>query len=347
MFSTIMLFLTTSLVSIFIRNIDEKSIQDLIYILRICIQLLLLPAVYYWLCNPYKKVLGLVPDKIINLMSLYPVIAFLLLINTYTAPFGGFNNFNSRHEVFLLLAFIILGYFLVFAGISSSSRMISLQYNYKIIENQVELQRQNYKKLNESLEQLYAAKHDFKHHISAISTMLQQKKQKDVLEYIEQFNKNELSKTLPTLCHNFTADSIIKYYMSLAISKNIDFRHQLNIPEDISINPLDLCVVLGNCLENAIEACEKLGYDHKKAIEIVSHIVDSHIIFKIKNNYDGQIIKVGEIIHSSKNDYTYGIHGIGLNSVKETVAHYKGNLDIKYTQDVFEVDIIMNINCTN
>jgi len=341
MFSTIILFLTTSLVSIFLVNFDKKYIQDLIYIIRICIQLLLLPAIYYRLSKPYKKVLGIVPDKIINLMSLYPVIAFLLLINTYTTPFGGFNNFNFKNEMFLLLVFISLGYFLVFAGISSSSKIITLKYDYKIIENQVDLQRQNYKKLNASLEQINTLKHDVRHHLSAIKSMLQEKKYEQVLKYVEQFNQHEISKTVSTLCSNFAADSIIKYFMSLAISKNIDFKSDVNIPEDIGINPLDLCVVLGNCLENAIEACDKLDIGIEKQIELISKIVGTHIVFMIRNDFNGNIVKEDNIIKTSKSEPT---HGIGLLSISETVNKYNGNLDIKYTDDKFEITIIM---CTS
>lgn len=342
MFSTIVLFLTTSLISTFSWNFNEKSIQDLTYILRICIQLLFLPAAYYGLSKPYKKVLVIVPDKTINLMSLYPIIAFLLLINSYSIPFGGFNNFNFRNEMFLLLVFISLGYFLVFAGISSSSKMITLKYNYKIMEHQVELQRQNYKKLNESLEQINTLKHDVRHHLSAIKSMLQEKKYEQVLKYVEQFNQNELSKTIPTLCNNFAADSIIKYFMSLAISKNIDFKSDVNIPEDIGIPPLDLCVVLGNCLENAIEACDKLGIGTKKQIELMSKIVGTHIVLMIRNDFNGNIVKEDNIIKTSKSE---PIHGIGLSSVSETIYKYNGNLDIKYTEDMFEITIIM-CTCT-
>ncbi|MGE5473292.1 MAG: sensor histidine kinase [Ignavibacteriales bacterium] len=341
MFSTIILFLTTSIISMFSSIFDEKYIQDTVYIVRICIQILFLPAVYYRLSKPYKKVLGIVPDKTINFMSLYPVIAFLLLINTYTTPFGGFTNFNSKNEMFLLLIFISLGYFLVFAGISSSSKMISLKYDYKIIENQVDLQRQNYKKLNESIEQINTLKHDVRHHLSAIKSMLQEKKYEQALKYVEQFNQNELSKNVSTVCNNFAADSIIKYFMSLAISKNIDFKCDVVIPEDIGINPLDLCVVLGNCLENAIEACDKLDIGTEKQIELISKIVGTHIVFMIRNDFNGNIFKEENVIKTSKTDPT---HGIGLSSISETVNKYNGNLDIKYTDDKFEITIIM---CTS
>lgn len=341
LFSTILLFIAIVILDASPVNADVNTYQYHVYVIRICLEALLLPVVYFKVSKHYKKVMRIIPDKMINLMSLYPFTSFFLIINQVT--YGQLPNFNSVFDVLLVLVLISLGYMLIFTGIASSSKVISLKYNYQIIENQVESQRQNYQKLNESLQQMYTAKHDFRQHISAIGSMMQMQKLEEALEYIHQFHQNELSNRLPTLCHNFAADSIVKYYMSLAISKSISFQPQLNIPEDIGINPLDLCVVLGNCLENAIEACEKLGDDNEKIIKIESHIVGALLVIKISNNYNGQIFKVGETIQSTKNDASQVTHGIGLISVRETVHQYNGNLDINYTQDEFEVDIIMNI----
>jgi sensor histidine kinase regulating citrate/malate metabolism len=150
-----------------------------------------------------------------------------------------------------------------------------------------------------------------------------------------------LTKTIPVLCSNYAADSIIKYYMSLAISKNIDFETDLTIPETIGINSLDLCVILGNALENAVEACEKLNAARDKNIIVTSKIVKNHIVLVITNSYNGEIDTSGDVIKSAKSGPG---HGIGLSSIRQTVNKYNGNLDIKYTPDTFEVAIIMSIN---
>lgn len=338
--STVSLFVAVITIRPFIGIINEKYLEDIIYNFRFFLQLVALVAIYYKMKNPYKKILELVPDKTINFMSLYPLTAYLVLINNYPKTFPDFKYFNATHEILAFIALIVLGYFLVFEGVSSASRMISFQYNYKIIENQVELQRQNYKRLNYSLEQLYALKHDVRYHFSAIKSMLNEKEYGQALKYIEQFNQNELSSSIPVLCQNFTADSVLKYYISIAINKDIDFKTNLNIPEDININPLDLCVVLGNCLENAIEACDKLGDGNKKYISFSSQIVNTHIVLKIINSFNGVIIKNGETMQSTKNEPS---HGIGLSSIRETVNKYKGSLDIRYNNHEFQVDIIMNI----
>lgn len=338
MFSTSILFFVISIVEIFWGSTYKVHYQNQIYIIRICLQIFLIPYVIWRISKPYRKVLGIIPNKTIYFMSMYPVIGFLLLINSISESREHFANFSSSYNMLLFLFFICFGYLLVFVGISASTEKISIEYSYKIIKNQVEYQRENYKTLNESIEKLYVVKHDIRHHISVIETMILQQNYKEVMEYIEQFTRIELSKTIPKTCENFAVDSITKYYKSLATAKNIEMEINLNVPEDIGINPLDFCVIFGNCLENAIEACEKLGSESKKQIMLSSKIIGTHFLFIISNNFNGKIIKMDDRILSSKVEPS---HGIGLSSIYEIVNKYKGNVDIKFSEDTFEITIIM------
>ena len=129
LFSTIALLIAIGFAQL-VSNIDDIiHFQNLIYISRNSIHILLLLATYFWINKPYKKILNLVSDKTIRYMSLYPVIAFLLLITNFTTSPGRLTNFNTTYDVVLFLVFIILGYVLVFAGISSASQILSLQNN--------------------------------------------------------------------------------------------------------------------------------------------------------------------------------------------------------------------------
>jgi two-component system, LytTR family, sensor histidine kinase AgrC len=339
MFSTIILNMATIVMNIYSGTIEDNfSHFSMSYTLRICLQLLFLPFIYTKIKTPYKKVMEIIPDKTIHLMSVYPVISFIFLINNNEVTFGHRSDCGFAFNMLTLLALISLGYMLIFAGIASSSKVISLQYNYKIIENQVELQRQSYKKLSESNEMIYTLKHDTRHYIAAIKTMLVEENYSKALEYVEQFNQSERLKTIPALCDNFAADSIVRYYMSIALDKGIDFCVNANIPENLGINPLDLCVILGNCLENAIDACDRLEAPQKKQITLSAGPVRTHIVFKIANSFDGKLIRINNVIKSSKHEPG---HGIGLSSIHETVNRYNGNVDYNCTEESFEIVIMM------
>lgn len=110
---------------------ESGSSEPIIYVSRISMQLLLLLiASRPWFRKNYQKTLLLVSDRIIRWMSIYMIIAFLLLINnmTYDTTIRiGFRNFSDIYDFLLFYVFIILGYVVVFTSISSSSKMVLLQ----------------------------------------------------------------------------------------------------------------------------------------------------------------------------------------------------------------------------
>ncbi|WP_407310081.1 GGDEF domain-containing protein [Desulfosporosinus sp. SB140] len=134
MFSTICLVVSVKIATIVSGVNDIVYNLNLIYLLRECFQILLLLTAYFFISNQYKKVLSKVSNKTIGFMSLYPVFAFLLLINNYTTSIGGLKNLNFTWNMLLLLVFIILGYVFIFAGISSASRIICMQYDMEKLE---------------------------------------------------------------------------------------------------------------------------------------------------------------------------------------------------------------------
>jgi sensor histidine kinase YesM len=342
-FTNISFFASTLVVnSLFVQ--DFATSKTIIISIRLFVQAAFLPILYFYFRKPYKNMLEIVPDKTINIMCFYLILGFLLLIYNYDFSSMYFTNIKISLGAVLFILYVVLGYAVVMIAAISVSKNVLLKVEYKVIENQVELQRENYKALSEAIQNIYALRHDARHHILFIKTMIEEKNYDKALEYIRQFNEHEINKTIPTLCENFTADSIIKYYMSIAQEKDIEFKTQLTIPEDININNLDLCIVLGNCLENAIDACDRIIDQRKKYIYFQSKILGSHIVFKITNSFNGEILSFNKGLISTKENRG---HGIGLANVQNTVNKYKGSLDFKYSDDEFNVDIVMNIKGTS
>lgn len=136
MFSTITLFIATPFAELVLGIDGVNYTQSLIYIFRSSINFLLLLACYFWISKHYKAILNLVSDKTIWFMSLYPIICFLLLITNFTTNtrISHLRNFNSIYDIILFLLFIILGYVLVFMGISSASQIVSMKCNMERLD---------------------------------------------------------------------------------------------------------------------------------------------------------------------------------------------------------------------
>lgn len=132
MFSLIALLVATPFAGLFGRIVGVDNIHYVAKFVRNCLQILQLSAVWFWINKYYKSVLNVVSDRIVGFMALYPVIGFFLLASNYTVAFGLVKYSGSVFEMFFFLAFMVLGYVLVFAGISSASQMISLQFDVQI-----------------------------------------------------------------------------------------------------------------------------------------------------------------------------------------------------------------------
>lgn len=119
---------------------DIEDVTNAIYAFRIILQIILLWfLVKPWFRKNYKRTLSLVQDKVVNWMSIYMIIAFLLLLNNMTVIDFKLRNFATLYDFLLFFIFIILGYVIVFTGISSSSKMVLLQQNVEMAEKKSEL----------------------------------------------------------------------------------------------------------------------------------------------------------------------------------------------------------------
>ena len=120
-------------------------------------------------------------------------------------------------------------------------------------------------------------------------------------------------------------DSLIGYWYVVAKQMNIKFTIDVNIPMMLPFKGADLSLILGNILENAVEAASKEAGD--KYIHIRMKYDKNNLLIFLVNNYNGKLIKTKDKkLKSTKIDS--GNHGIGLSSVERVVSKYHGVLTI-------------------
>lgn len=137
-------------------------------------------------------------------------------------------------------------------------------------------------------------------------------------------NKHETKHTNQmSYCGNYVVDIILRMYSGLYEKQNIEFYSEINIPNKILVKDSDICVVLSNILENALEASLKISEkDRKVFIRIVHHVGKLGIL--VENSFDGTVLFNKGNLFSSKEKYR---QGIGILSVESTVAKYGGSTD--------------------
>lgn len=189
--------------------------------------------------------------------------------------------------------------------------------------------------LSESEKSLKIYKHDMRHHLGIIGSLIQKKEIPSALGYIEELD-SRMKTELPALyCKNIVINSVIHIYMVRAKEKNIPVYLKLNIPENLPWNANDLAILIANAFENAIIASEKQPLEEQK-IEVSAHFENDQLALTINNKYDGDITfgRNGfPIAHQSD-------HGIGIQSILSVVSKYDAHASCTHKDGWFKMNFL-------
>lgn len=207
----------------------------------------------------------------------------------------------------------------------SSSRL-------ELARNQISIQKEYYDSLSSQMNEIRGIKHDIRHFIGVIRGLLEEGHYDELKRFIGKYAEITETDPIPYFCENVVANSILGYYALKAKENGIPFHCTSSIPKQLSINDSDLCIVLGNALENAIEACRNLYKINERFISNEVKALNKHLLIKIENSYDGNLnIQDGNYL-STKSEKT---GGIGLQNIKKVVETYGGFIKIEHNGKVF------------
>ena len=230
----------------------------------------------------------------------------------------------------------------VFIGIAALiiCRVITYEYTQNLkmgkISDQLHLQKNYYKALSDNVEKVRKARHDLKYHISAITWFVENEELDELKKYLDEYQSTyKINSSIP-YTGSSAIDGIIYHYMEIAGEKGIRFEINCSF-NDLKINDVDLCTLLGNVLENALTANENLKGD--KFITIYSENDDYQFVLIVDNSFDGIILrKNGKIISKKNNEEC----GMGISSMESICKKYNGYCTFEAHNNVFHSSFILS-----
>jgi sensor histidine kinase YesM len=197
----------------------------------------------------------------------------------------------------------------------------------------LEAAKEHYAELSDSLETAAALRHDIKYQLNAISELAGKKDLDGIAKLLAQ-TENTIDQPL-RFCGNAIADAILSWYAKRMKSDGITFTAEVDIPEDIPVESADLCVLLGNLLENARRAA--FESENAAFVSIKAKTQPNMFVLEIENNFSGELQKKdGKLISTKENG------GRGLKSIGLICEKYNGELITKFTEDKFTALILLN-----
>ena len=191
------------------------------------------------------------------------------------------------------------------------------------MKRQLTMQVEHLRQMNQKVEESAKLRHDFRHHLRTLMTLLEEGHREELGNYIRGITQINEGTRLGRITDNIELDALVQYYSNLAQSKGIQFRSRIQLPQVLDFPIVELCGLLGNLLENAVEACQR-QQSEKKMIFIAGRLQDNQLEFVLDNSFDGELkTKGGKYLSSKRSGF-----GIGIASVIETVERYGGVINL-------------------
>lgn len=240
-------------------------------------------------------------------------------------------------DMWTLLSVILMMAILVFR--------INRQYKMEkeladLKSQQAELLERDYLALNSA----YAANaklfHDFHNHIGALRQLLSHEKLQEAVEYLD-----ELQTPVRNMADTFqtgdeTADYLINSKAADAAEHGISFQAQVEFPRHTNIRSADLCAILGNLLDNALEAAKQVPEHGQRLIRLTIRRINQMLVIKVENSFFvPPVAENGSLVTTKKER---GLHGWGLKSAQAAAEKYDGMVQTSHEDRIFRVVVTLS-----
>lgn len=281
---------------------------------------------------PKGYFVALITVPIISMLS----IVFIVLTTDY----------NLSHTMMYLAEIVVAGNlysnFIILYLFDSIIEKSEIKTKNARLSTQLSLQAEHYKELELSNREVRKLRHDMKNHLICLKEYISSGNNEEAMNYISSVSglMSHSANNIDT--GNSTLDAILFHKKAYAQSKNIKVNYDIQIPQGLKLDGADCCILLGNALDNAIEANEKLENEILRYIDCRILYQKNSFICNIKNpTSENVIIKNNSIATTKQNKKE---HGIGLENIKQIVEKYNGTFNINFENNVFELTFMLLIN---
>lgn len=269
-----------------------------------------------------------------------PVISIFLAVTSVYEPIYE-NSFNAISG-FSCLAILYIN-MVAFYLFDSIVVQVDENNQYRFREEQMLMQQEQYQSIIEGYNQVKRFRHDMLGHLITLQGYLLQNQVSEAEEYLGKLSGELDLKKKGLISNNIVVDALINNRKIRTSKEGIEFETDIVIPREFKIDDMDLCIVLGNALNNAIEACMRLRDNQiEKMISLKMKYKRNCLLIELSNSYDISTIKKfdGRFL-SSKSNYGEESHGIGVGNIDAITEKYGGTFQTELLDVIFVLKIMI------
>ena len=269
--------------------------------------------------------------RIIDGIAMAGLLGTVLLSGQNTIPIN-----DDQLTTWIILSMLILAAILFF----NLNRQYEMEKKIMLLEKEKSaLLTHDY----QTLKNVYAANaklfHDFQNHIDAVYHYLLKNHTTEAARYIENLRSPIQEITQTAWVGDEAVDYLINSKIALAASQNIQTATNIEFPRRTNIQSVDLVAILGNLLDNAIEAVknEEAGF---RFVNLTIRRINDMLVIKVENGCSDKPAEMNGSLQTSKADKT--LHGWGLQSVRAAAERYDGTVETEYSNQIFRAVVTLS-----
>ncbi len=262
-------------------------------------------------------------------------ITIIVLVFTTRVDNDLFSSLRFLFARSLLLLCMLAVYSTLLKSLDAIRKQASLTEQSAIQEHLITVQKAQYDQLLEHMQETKTARHDLRQHLSIIRSYADSGENEKLIRYLDAYERTLPADTRKTFCQNFALNAVLTYYAEQARRHQIELDTYVNFPEHLPVNEPELCALLGNLLENAVEACQ--GLASAPYIRVCGQCEGSRVVLTVDNTCASPPKQENGRFLSSKHTG----YGTGTYSVQMTAKRFGGDVDFTYHDGMFFASVLL------
>ncbi len=258
---------------------------------------------------------------------------YLLMMATAIPVGAAMPNRMGMIRLFLVMLLMPLTYLTI---------LNSLWRQMQIYEGacQLDIQRRDYRAIQQKMELGRMFRHDTRHHLLVLDGMLQQGDTASARQYIQSLRGKIASLSETNWCANHAVNAVLSGYIVQAEEAGCQMKVKIRIPRTLPYGELDLCIILANALENAVQACRDNG-EGDRWINVQLEMTDTLRFTLSVENACPQPVLFDENGFPVPTGQAPGEHGLGLRSVRALIDRYGGLFRCRWEDGQFNLRAVL------
>lgn len=307
----------------------------------VCVVMILLTLP--WLLRYLRRTAGLLQQgdspslwRSIWLAPALPSVVVLAYTDAFDESSAG--NWSSLLARLSLLACVFVVSYVLLQTLNGLQRQAALEEQARQNERILTLQRSQYARLRTHMEEIRRARHDLRQHQHVIQSFLDSGDDENLRAYLQAQTVSMPADGLRQYCRNYAVNLLLNHYAGQYIQMGIDYEFQVELPEGLKTAEPDVCVVVGNLLENAQEACAGQKEPYVRAVARLTGLHALTIIVDNTAPQPPQVGRDGALLSSKAPD-----RGVGTQSIRYIAQQYGGTADFRWEKGMFLASVFLNL----